>query len=125
MLLDHSGSLEVQVTVEPQPTSSAQTPPPLLVLDSEPTADTHSVFVQCKTTHRQIYERAQSRIPKSLPSGTQVLLFNHDGLVTEGNIANVAVSVPVGGKLQLVTPKLDAGLLAGTVRSQLIETGKI
>ncbi|ORX66214.1 hypothetical protein DL89DRAFT_295706 [Linderina pennispora] len=104
---------------EPQQPDSAQTPP-VLVLDSEPTLDTDSVFVKCKTTHRQIYERAQDRIPKSYPAGTQVLLFNQDGLVTEGNIANVAVGVPVNGELRLVTPCVDAGLLAGTARSQFI-----
>ncbi|KAJ1950038.1 hypothetical protein EC988_004536, partial [Linderina pennispora] len=124
MLLDHTGSLQVQATVEPQQSGSTQAPP-VLVLDSEPTLDTDSVFVKCKTTHRQIYERAQDRIPKSYPAGTQVLLFNQDGLVTEGNIANVAVGVPVNGELRLVTPCVDAGLLAGTARSQFIESGDI
>ncbi|KAJ1722049.1 hypothetical protein LPJ53_003488 [Coemansia erecta] len=122
MLLDSTGELEIQATPEPVTvqTGSAN---PVLVLDTQPT-DTDSVFVSCKTTHRDIYNDAFARIPKNMPTGTQVLLYNTSGQITEGNIANVAVSVKDNdGELQLLTPPISAGLLAGTMRAHLLETG--
>ncbi|KAJ2854099.1 hypothetical protein J3B02_002837, partial [Coemansia erecta] len=123
--------LEVQVTPEPATDAAdtaaakAATSPPLLVLDTVAT-DTDSIFVQCKTTHRDIYTQAAARIPQSMPPGTQVLLFNKRGEVTEGNIANVAVSVrQPDGRLALVTPPVSAGLLPGTMRAELLASGDI
>ncbi|KAJ2781371.1 hypothetical protein GGI15_003237 [Coemansia interrupta] len=124
MLLGSTGDLEIQATPEPvkAQTGSAN---PVLVLDTQAT-DTDSVFVACKTTHRDIYNDAVARISKDMPASTQVLLYNRRGQITEGNIANVAVSVRDNdGKLQLLTPPTSAGLLAGTMRAHLLETGAI
>ncbi|PIA17563.1 D-aminoacid aminotransferase-like PLP-dependent enzyme [Coemansia reversa NRRL 1564] len=129
MLLDNAGHLSVQAIVMPPP-EHPLSPPPLLVLDSQPT-DTHSIFVRCKTTFRKIYDSAVDRIPPGFAAGTQVLLYNTHGMITEGNIANVAVSLPVSdegsknGSLALFTPPLSAGLLAGTMRQQLLNSGQI
>ncbi|KAJ2798366.1 hypothetical protein H4R20_004852 [Coemansia guatemalensis] len=129
MLLDNAGHLSVQAIVMPSPEQPLP-PPPLLVLDSQPT-NTDSVFVKCKTTFRQIYDSAVDRIPPGCAAGTQVLLYNTHGMITEGNIANVAVSLPVSDKcaeesgLALFTPPLSVGLLAGTMRQQLLDSGRI
>ncbi|KAJ1837224.1 hypothetical protein LPJ70_005936 [Coemansia sp. RSA 2708] len=121
MLLAHTGLLTVQVTPEP-PLASV---PPLLVLDQQP-SQTDSVFVRCKTTHRPMYTTAAQRVAARHGDQAQVLLYNHDGLITEGNIANVAVALPdAAGRLELVTPPLAAGLLPGTMRQRLLDTGRI
>ncbi|KAJ2705920.1 hypothetical protein FB645_002007 [Coemansia sp. IMI 203386] len=126
MLASNRGEIQVQVTPEPLNAAGTDAPlPPLLVLDSEAT-DTDSVFVQCKTTHRDIYAQAAARIPADMPSGTQVLLFNKRHEITEGNIANVAVSIrQPDGSLALVTPPVSAGLLPGTMRAELLASGDI
>ncbi|KAJ2121553.1 hypothetical protein IW147_004173 [Coemansia sp. RSA 720] len=123
MLLSHTGQLSVQVTPEPSTTSNE---PPVLVLDCQPT-NTDSVFVRCKTTHRLVYTDAVQRIPAHYAQGTQVLLYNEQGMITEGNIANVAVSMPDSqtGQLALFTPPVAAGLLPGTMRQHLLDTGQI
>ncbi|KAJ2077755.1 hypothetical protein H4R24_004942 [Coemansia sp. RSA 988] len=129
MLLDHAGQLTVQAIAMPPP-EHPHPLPPLLVLDSQPT-NTDSVFVKCKTTCRQIYDSAVDRIPAGYAEDTQVLLYNTHGTITEGNIANVAVTLPVvdeeaeDSRLELVTPPLSAGLLAGTMRQKLLESGRI
>ncbi|KAJ2359080.1 hypothetical protein IWW50_000081 [Coemansia erecta] len=126
MLLSHTGELSVQVTIEPPSKNNSTQSLPVLVLDSQPSR-TDSVFVQCKTTHRTVYTDAAQRIPEHFPQGTQVLLYNECEQITEGNIANVAVSMPCGenGQLVLCTPPVSVGLLPGTMRQHLLDTGQI
>ncbi|KAJ1799892.1 hypothetical protein LPJ59_001509 [Coemansia sp. RSA 2399] len=131
ILLSADGSLDVQVV--PAAAETANTRQPLLVLDTQPTENLQeSPFVACKTTHRRIYDAAAARTlgsAKKYPDGSLVLLYNSDGCIAEANIANVAVSLPAGGdmdgELRLMTPPVSAGLLAGTMRSQLLESGQI
>ncbi|KAJ2529111.1 hypothetical protein EV175_007395, partial [Coemansia sp. RSA 1933] len=125
ILLSANGSLEVQVI--PSTDAAAQAPPPpQLVLDSQASEGLQaSPFVACKTTHRPIYDAAASRTLQQHPQGSLVLLHNSDGHITEANIANVAVLLPAGGEMQLVTPPVSDGLLAGTMRSHLLEAGQI
>ncbi|KAJ2485963.1 hypothetical protein IWW37_005772 [Coemansia sp. RSA 2050] len=120
VLLDRLGHLDIQVTPEATDTSTEV----LLVLDHQPTAD--SVFVRCKTTFRPMYNDAAARLPAEY-SSAQVLLYNERGEITEGNIANVAVGMPDSstGKMRLVTPPLSAGILSGTMRASLLESGDI
>ncbi|KAJ1869595.1 hypothetical protein LPJ55_005253 [Coemansia sp. RSA 990] len=121
MLLSHNGQLDIQAALEPP---TARMP---LVLDCQPT-DTDSVFVRCKTTHRPMYAAAVQRaVQRGAPKGALVLMFNQLNQITESNIANVAVSVPdeQTGELALVTPPLSCGLLAGTMRQHLLDSGRI
>ncbi|KAI7821646.1 aminotransferase [Kickxella alabastrina] len=125
LLLSNTGGLEIQVTPEPAPATTAAATLPLLVLDSQPT-DTDSVFIACKTTHRDIYNQAVRRLaPELQQRGAQVLLYNKSGEITETNIANIAVSVMVGGEMVLVTPRLSSGLLAGTMRAKMLNEGRV
>ncbi|KAJ2826831.1 hypothetical protein FBU31_003336 [Coemansia sp. 'formosensis'] len=73
-----------------------------------------------------MYIDAAARLPAEY-SGAQVLLYNARGEITEGNFANVAVSMPdsSNGEMKLVTPPLCAGLLSGTMRASLLESGQI
>ncbi|KAJ2522323.1 hypothetical protein H4217_000818 [Coemansia sp. RSA 1939] len=126
ILLSSDGALDVQVV--PIPTTSADANPPLLVLDPQPTEGLRaSPFVACKTTFRRIYDAAAARAlaGSDYPDESLVLLHNTAGRVTEAHIANVAVSKLVDGTMRLVTPPVSDGLLAGTMRNYLLETGQV
>ena len=55
------------------------------------------------------------------PDCDDVVLWTADGHITETTIGNLVVEV--GGRK--VTPPVDAGLLAGTFREELLERGDI
>ena len=70
-----------------------------------------------KTTNRQIYQQAQA----SVPEGTEAVLHNSDGFITESVIANIVFRI----EGQLYTPPVSDGLLPGTLREDLLSRGKI
>lgn len=74
-------------------------------------------FLANKTTARQVYDQARAGLPENLDA----LLFNERGEVTETTIANVAVL----RNGTWVTPPVSCGLLAGTLREELLENGSI
>jgi len=94
-------------------------------LDSAPLAvalarfpvDRGDPFLYHKTTHRSVYAQALA----SRPGFEDVILFNAAGEVTESSRANVAAEI--GGAL--CTPPVSCGLLAGTYRAHLLETGDV
>jgi para-aminobenzoate synthetase/4-amino-4-deoxychorismate lyase len=75
------------------------------------------MFVCHKTSHRSVYDQAMAEVPR----GTEPLLVNELGHVTESAIANVVYEI--GG--QLYTPPVSDGLLPGVLRGVLIREGKI
>jgi len=79
--------------------------------------DSENVFLYHKTTWREVYEEARS----ACPSGTEPLLWNQRGELTESDTANLVVR----HQGELFTPPLACGLLAGAFRAQLLETGQI
>ena len=68
-----------------------------------------------KTTRREVYERARD----GTRDADDVLLWNIRGEVTESTIANLVVRLD--GRLW--TPPRECGLLAGTFRAELLESG--
>ena len=74
-------------------------------------------FLFHKTTNRSVYEDALALRPDC----DDVILWNEAGEVTEATLANVVV--PLGR--QFYTPPRHAGLLAGTLRAELLAAGKI
>ena len=50
-----------------------------------------------------------------------MILWNERGEITESSVANVVVTIDG----QMFTPPRDSGLLAGTLRDQLLADGKI
>jgi len=70
-----------------------------------------------KTTRREIYEAARA----ARPDCDDVFLWNPRGEITESTIANVVVRREGAD----FTPPLSAGLLPGTFRAHLLETGRI
>ena len=87
--------------------------------------DSGEVFLYHKTTNRAVYERAKADFSfdgaQDRPAADDVLLFNERGEVTESCIANVVVELD-GRK---VTPPVSCGLLAGSLRDSLLESGEI
>ena len=85
-------------------------------LGAEP-VDLSDLFLFHKTTRRSVYERARG----SRPSAEAVILWNTSGEITEATDFNVVVEVD-GRK---VTPPVQCGLLPGTLRAELLESGEI
>ncbi|MDH3403274.1 MAG: aminodeoxychorismate synthase component I [Acidobacteriota bacterium] len=79
--------------------------------------DSADAFLFHKTTHRAAYERAR----RGRPEADEVLLWNERGELTEGTWSNLVLDLD-GRRL---TPALDCGLLAGTLRRRLLERGEI
>ena len=88
----------------------------MLAIAKEP-VDSKDVFLYHKTTNRSVYEKAKA----DFPDADDVLLFNERGEVTESCIANIVVEID-GRK---ITPPVSCGLLAGTFRDELLESGEI
>lgn len=77
--------------------------------------DSNNVFLFHKTTHRKVYEDSMQK------GFDEVLLFNEKDELTEFTIGNVVVEKSG----EFFTPPILCGLLAGTYRAHLLETGKI
>ena len=79
--------------------------------------DSHDTFVFHKTTRRQVYDDARA----ACPGADDVILWNERGEVTETSIANVIIEIDGAW----YTPPIACGLLAGTLRAELLATGVI
>ena len=107
-----SPSGETAIEVRDKPETPVEAVP--VTLAPHPFAS-HDVRLAHKTTDREAYEAARHE------SGEwEVVFVNQTGAVTEGSFTNVFVER--GGIL--LTPSLSAGLLAGVLRSELLEEGK-
>jgi para-aminobenzoate synthetase / 4-amino-4-deoxychorismate lyase len=72
-------------------------------------------FLFHKTTKRDMYEQA------FISGYDDVLLFNENDELTEFTIGNLVVKMDG----ELFTPPIECGLLAGTFRAELIDSGEI
>ena len=72
-----------------------------------------------KTSHRSVYATARAEFPAS--EADEVLLLNERGDLCEGTITTLFLD---DGSGILKTPPLTAGLLAGVLRAELLESGK-
>ncbi|MBK7316070.1 MAG: aminodeoxychorismate synthase component I [Anaerolineales bacterium] len=79
---------------------------------AEKPMDSHNIFLFHKTTKREMYPS---------PVLDDILLYNEKDELTEFTIGNLVVEMDG----QLFTPPISCGLLAGTFRAYLLETGKI
>ncbi|NKB24114.1 MAG: aminodeoxychorismate synthase component I [Kiritimatiellae bacterium] len=74
-------------------------------------------FLYHKTTQRDVYQSAR----ESLSAMDDVILWNSNEEITESCFANLVIRK----KDKLITPFTTCGLLAGTYRDHLLDTGKI
>lgn len=75
------------------------------------------IYLFHKTTRRTVYEQARA----AQPDHDDVILYNERGELTEATVANLVVELDG----QLLTPPLDCGLLAGTLRASLLARGEV
>ncbi len=94
---------------------NATQPPLKATLARQPIQPTNR-FLFHKTTYRKVYENAK----RDVPGFDDVLLYNERGELTEFTLGNLLVRM--GGRLY--TPPIDCGLLPGTFRAYLLETGQ-
>lgn len=84
---------------------------------AEQPVDSKDVFLYHKTTHREVYRLARG----DKLDCDDVILFNQNGELTEFTIGNLVVEME--GKRY--TPPVPCGLLAGTFREFLMESGEV
>ena len=102
------------VRVECAPLGAGSSAPARLGIATAP-VDPANVFLFHKTTHRVMYTDAAQ------PDCDDVVLWNPDSEITETTFGNIVVDI----RGRKVTPPVDAGLLAGTFREELLERGEI
>lgn len=102
-----------EVQVESQPFTP--TDGPLRVALAKEPVSSRDTFLFHKATRRDTYDLRR----RDAPDADDVLLWNERGELTEFTIGNVVLEL--GGKL--VTPPLEAGLLAGIMRAEGLEAG--
>ncbi|TNE42354.1 MAG: aminodeoxychorismate synthase component I [Alphaproteobacteria bacterium] len=114
LLLDRSGAVEIDL----KPLNTKPDETWTFDLAKEPISSSNP-FLYHKTTHRQVYDTALATAKSEGPCD-EVLLFNEQGFLTEGSRTNLFLKI----KGQLITPPLHHGLLEGTLRRELLETGQ-
>lgn len=113
VLLDQHGNLDSESSFFPRLESNR----PLKVRLAPEPIDSSNVFLFHKTTQRDVYEAAR----RGFKNLDDVLLYNEHGELTEFTIGNLVVEL----EGQLLTPPIACGVLAGTFRAHLLETGEI
>jgi len=112
LLVDEDGELRLETGPVPPPPSV----PVRAGLTTTP-IDVSDPFVFHKTTRRARYEAASA----TRPDCDEVILWNSAGFVTETAIANLALCRDG----RWVTPPVSDGLLAGTLRAELLASGRV
>ena len=113
VLLDQNGDLDA----ESRPFNPLENQQGLKVHLAKEPVHSSNVFLFHKTTQRVVHDAAR----QGYEALDDVLLYNEKGELTEFTIGNLVVEF----EGQLLTPPVSCGLLAGTFRAQLLETGQI
>lgn len=112
LLVSSSG----EVRCESQPLAPLPAGEMTVALAARPVSR-NDLFLHHKTTERRLFAELKS----DFPNAYDVLLWNEEREVTEFTTGNLVASL----NGELITPPLDSGVLAGTLRAQLISEGKI
>jgi para-aminobenzoate synthetase/4-amino-4-deoxychorismate lyase len=113
LLLDKNGNF----SYEAKPFQPTDNDLPMKVRLAKEPVSSGNVFLFHKTTHREVYDNARKDFPKC----DDTLLYNERGELTEFTIGNLVLEMD--GKLY--TPPIFCGVLAGTFRAHLLETGQV
>jgi para-aminobenzoate synthetase / 4-amino-4-deoxychorismate lyase len=111
LLLDREGNLDIQSTL------LFQEERPIKVRLATTAIQTNDVFLYHKTTRRDVFNHARS----AFPGYDDILLYNERGELTEFTIGNLVVELDG----RHFTPPIECGLLPGTFRAHLVETGQV
>ena len=115
LLLDEDGS--VTVTTAAQPVAAPGAVMRYVVSDTR--LSSGDQFLYHKTTRRELYDREWQHYADTLGSD-EVIYLNERGELAEGS--RTTIFVERDGTL--LTPPLGAGLLPGTLRANLIASGR-
>jgi para-aminobenzoate synthetase/4-amino-4-deoxychorismate lyase len=116
LLVSRDGNSEVQsFPIEGEAVGTAL--PALSVAIAKKPVDSQDLFLYHKTTHRPVYESAKA----DFPDHDDVILWNEKGEVTESCFGNVVIRV---GERK-ITPPIFCGLLGGTFRAHLLQSGEV
>jgi para-aminobenzoate synthetase/4-amino-4-deoxychorismate lyase len=115
LLLDREGGLKIAATAIPAPSSVGV----MRYVISERSTDSRDPFLYHKTTRRELYDGELERLARETGCD-EVLFLNERGELTEGSRTNLFIER--GGKL--LTPPSGSGLLDGTLRRELLATGR-
>lgn len=115
LLLARDGAVTVTVAEQPAPAPGAA----MRYVVSPTRVSSADPFLAHKTTRRELYDGEWKRYHDALGTD-EVVYLNERGELAEGSRTNIFVER--GGKL--LTPPLSAGLLPGTLRADLIASGR-
>lgn len=115
LLLDDEGN--ISVTITPQPAGSPDTVMRYIVSDTR--VSSADLFLYHKTTRRDLYDREWTEFFDAYGSD-EVIFLNERGELAEGS--RTTIFIERDG--ELLTPPANAGLLPGTLRAELIATGR-
>ncbi|MDO7907912.1 aminodeoxychorismate synthase component I [Paenibacillus sp. JX-17] len=110
LLLAKDGTIQAEASALPSGDHSEMQ----AVLSSEP-VNSSNLFLYHKTTHREVYNERKAE------GWDETLLWNERGELTEFVIGNLVLEM--NGRLY--TPPVVSGLLGGTLRRSLLESGRI
>jgi para-aminobenzoate synthetase/4-amino-4-deoxychorismate lyase len=115
LLLDEDGA--VSVTTTPQAETAADAVMYYVLSDSW--VNSSDLFLYHKTTRRELYDREWKHYADTL-GADEVIYLNENGELAEGS--RTSLFIERDGKL--LTPRLAAGVLPGTLRAALIDEGR-
>jgi para-aminobenzoate synthetase/4-amino-4-deoxychorismate lyase len=116
LLLSESGA--ISVTTTPLPPAN---PDAVMRFVVSPTVlNSADIFLFHKTTRRELYDREWQHYSETA-GADEVIYFNERGELTEGS--RTTIFVEEDGRL--LTPALSSGLLAGTLRAELIASERV
>jgi para-aminobenzoate synthetase/4-amino-4-deoxychorismate lyase len=115
LLLDEDGGVSVTATSQP-----ATTPDSIMrYVISDSRLNSADLFLYHKTTRRELYDREWKHYSDTL-GADEVIYLNENGELAEGS--RTTIFLERDGKL--LTPRLAAGVLPGTLRAALIDEGR-
>lgn len=122
LLLNKSGSYSITPTEMEPPSQNAVWN---IAIAKQP-MQTNNTFLYHKTTNRNFYDSPrnsakQTAIDLGKKPIDELIFQNEHGELTEGSFTNLFIKI----KGELYTPPITAGLLAGTLRQNMLEKGQV
>lgn len=115
LLLDEDGA--ISATATPQPETAADAVMRYVISDTR--LSSADLFLYHKTTRRELYDGEWKHYHDTL-GADEVLYLNENGELAEGS--RTSIFIERDGRL--LTPRLAAGLLPGTLRAALLDEGR-
>lgn len=112
-------SAEGSTTLTSVPMTIPEASEPIHHVFSDRVADSTNLFLYHKTTIRDLYDGEHARLSAKC-GADEVLFVNERGELTEGSRTNIFIK----RNGRLLTPPISSGLLAGTLRAELLAAGE-